>query len=372
MKRKSLTYITYQTFPADTANSMQTISNIKYLIKNGLEVKLYFPLREDASSANIDELKKFYSLDEEFESVGLKHNLPFGKLKFLESIWFHISHFLWSRKNVKKIIKLSTSDEIFFTRSDWILYFLSRQDKNIIFECHQTSKVRNWVLKRISKNKKVKVIFLNKNLQEYYKNLNLKNIVLHNGVDSVLFSRFINIKKIDNQVIYVGNLLRFGKKRDLDFIIEAFSSFDELKNYNLQIIGGPKKEAARLRELTKGNKFQNITITGRLDKEETAKRIMESSIGILINSGESLHSKEFTSPLKYFEYLFAKLNIIAVDFPAHKVLPYSENISFFKNDDHKGFINCIIESSSKNNIKNFQGITIDDRIKELLKFIENK
>ena len=372
MKRKSLTYITYQTFPADTANSIQTISNIKYLIKNGLNVKLYFPLREETSDSNIDELKKFYSIDEEFESVGLKHNLPFGKLKFLESIWFHISHFLWSRKNVKKIIKLSNSDETFFTRSDWVLYFLSRQEKNIIFECHQVSKVRSWVLKRISKNKKVKVIFLNKNLQTYYKSLNLNNKVLHNGVDSILFSKFINMKKNENQVIYVGNLLRFGKKRDLDFIIEAFSSFEELKDFNLQIIGGPEKEATRLRELTKENKFQNITITGRLDKEETAKKIMESSFGILINSGESLHSKEFTSPLKYFEYLFAKLNIVAVDFPAHRILPYSENISFFKHGDHKEFINCIIESSSKNNINNFKEISIDDRIKELLKFIENK
>ena len=372
MKRKSLTYITYQTFPADTANSIQTISNIKYLIKNGLEVKLYFPLREETSNDNIEELKKFYSIDEEFEAVGLKHNLPFGKIKFLNSIWFHISHFLWSRKNVKKIIKLNSSDEIFFTRSDWVLYFLSRQEKNVIFECHQISKVRNLILKKVSKNKKVKVIFLNKNLQEYYKNLNLKNIVLQNGVDSILFSRFINMKKNDNQVIYVGNLLRFGKKRGLDFIIEAFSSFDELKNFNLQIIGGPEKEAERLRELTKENDFRNITITGRLGKEETAKKIMESSIGVLINSGENLHSKEFTSPLKYFEYLFAKLNIVAVDFPAHRILPYSEKISFFRHGDHKEFINCVIESNSKDNIENFKGISIDDRIKKLLKFIENK
>ena len=372
MKTKSLTYITYQTFPADTANSIQTISNIKYLIKNGLEVKLYFPLREKTSSDNIDELKKFYSIDEEFESIGLKHNLPFGKLKFLESIWFHISHFLWSKKNVKKIIKLSTSDEIFFTRSDWVLYFLSKNNKSVIFECHQISKIRNWVLKRVRNNEKVKVIFLNKNLQEYYQNLNLNNKVLHNGVDSILFSKFLNMKKNENQVIYVGNLLRFGKKRGLDFIIEAFSSFDELKNFNLQIIGGPEKEASRLRELIKENKFRNITVTGRLNKEETAKKIMESSIGVLINSDESLHSKEFTSPLKYFEYLFAKLKIIAVDFPAHKILPYSENISFFKNDDHKEFIKCIIESNSKNNTENYKGISIDDRIKELLKFIKNK
>ena len=43
---KNLLHVTYQTFPAQTANSLQTISNIRYLIKNGLQVSLYFPLRE--------------------------------------------------------------------------------------------------------------------------------------------------------------------------------------------------------------------------------------------------------------------------------------------------------------------------------------
>ena len=43
---KILNYITYQTFPADTANSLQTISNLKYFVKNSYDVYLYFPLRE--------------------------------------------------------------------------------------------------------------------------------------------------------------------------------------------------------------------------------------------------------------------------------------------------------------------------------------
>jgi len=371
MKTKSLTYVTYQTFPAETANSLQTISNIQYFVKNGLDVKLYFPLREKNSSDNINVLKKFYSFNEEFKTFGLKHNLPFGKIKFLEPIWFHISHFIWSKKNVKNIIKLSPNDEIFFTRSDWVLYFLAKQDKNVIFECHQISKIRNWVLKRISKNNKVKIIFLNNNLEKYYQNLNLNNRVMHSAVDSVLFSKFNNIKQKENQVVYVGNLLRFGKKRDLDFLIEAFSSYGELKKYNLQLIGGPKKEALRLQSIVKKNKFENITVTGRLNREETAKKIMESSIGILINTSENNHSREFTSPLKYFEYLFAKLNIVAVDFPSHRDLPYSDNILFFKKGDYGEFVNCVIKTGSKNNLINFKGITIDDRVKEIIKFVEN-
>ena len=144
-----------------------------------------------------------------------------------------------------------------------------------------------------------------------------------------------------------------------------------MKKYNLQIIGGPNKEASRLQKIVKENKFENITVTGRLNREETAEKIMESSIGILINTGETAHSRDFTSPLKYFEYLFAKLNIVAVDFPAHRILPYAGNISFFKKDDFRGFINCIMKPDSTNNLENFKGISLDDRVKEIIKFVEN-
>ena len=45
-----ISYITYQSFPAETANSIQTISNILELVKQGHEVSLVFPDREQNSS----------------------------------------------------------------------------------------------------------------------------------------------------------------------------------------------------------------------------------------------------------------------------------------------------------------------------------
>ena len=57
----NLKYVTYQSFPANTANSIQTISNIVHLVKNQTSVDLYFPLRENQSSDNLIELQKFYN-----------------------------------------------------------------------------------------------------------------------------------------------------------------------------------------------------------------------------------------------------------------------------------------------------------------------
>ena len=93
---KNLVYLTYQSFPSTQANSLQSITNIKYIVKEGVPVKLIFPLREKSSKGDISSLQNHYNFKESFEVIGTKHYLPFGKIKFGEKVWFLISHFLWS------------------------------------------------------------------------------------------------------------------------------------------------------------------------------------------------------------------------------------------------------------------------------------
>ena len=59
---KVINYISYQSFPAETANSLQTISNLKYLKKNNYEVRLFFPLREKNSSDDLKTIQKHVSI----------------------------------------------------------------------------------------------------------------------------------------------------------------------------------------------------------------------------------------------------------------------------------------------------------------------
>ena len=51
MKSKII-YLTYQTFPSDTANTIQTIDNAKYICQSGHEIIIVFPLRSKFSSDN--------------------------------------------------------------------------------------------------------------------------------------------------------------------------------------------------------------------------------------------------------------------------------------------------------------------------------
>ena len=76
MSDNKLVYITYQTFPSEKANTIQTIENLKYLSKNNLKTTLIFPLREKISSDDNEVLKKYYNLNEDIKFLGTNHNLP--------------------------------------------------------------------------------------------------------------------------------------------------------------------------------------------------------------------------------------------------------------------------------------------------------
>jgi glycosyltransferase involved in cell wall biosynthesis len=370
--QEEICYLTYQSFPAETANSLQTISNIKYLVKNGVDVELIFPLREKKSNASIEKIKAHYSIREDFKVTGMKHFLPFGRVKIFEGFFFHISHFLWSFFVVTFKIK-KTKDKKFITRSDWILYFLARKDCKVLFECHQTSKVRTFIINRSKSFSNVKFIFLNEHLQAYYKMDGKNSQVLHNGVDAEMFNN--SISKLDDNregLIFVGNLRRFNESRGIDFIVDAFKNSKFLQDHKLSIIGGPDQEAQKLKEkIEELNLQESITVTGRLGRSEIAEVYANANIGILINSSSNQHSYKYTSPLKYFEYLYMGLKVIGVDFPSHRSLPKNDEINFFQENNISSFETAVKQSLEKNQPVNTdkEDFSLDTRARKIINFL---
>ena len=365
-----LVYITYQTFPADTANSLQTISNIKYFIKNKVDVDLIFPLRNSQSTDKLETLQEYYGIKENFKCIGIKHPYPHGKIRIFQALSFHISHLFWARKTTRNLLNMYDKNTQFFTRSDWVAYFLAKKGFEILFECHQTSKVRNYVIKNIKNYKNVKFVFLNENLSKFYKDP-LNSIVAHNGVDSEMF-KGAKITKIKNSIVFVGNLSRFNKPRGLESFVKYFCSSDLNGIFSLDIVGGPEAQATKLKKIIEKYKLEkSVKVHGRLSRKKTIEMLEKSSIGLLINSQDNSHSYEFTSPLKYFEYLYANLNVIAVDFPSHRMLPYADKILFYDLDDEKSFINSLKQAENLNslNLKELSSITLDSRAKKILKFL---
>ena len=367
-----LIYLTYQTFPANTANSLQTITMLKYFSRSSYDVELIFPNRADNSSGDIQILQKHYDFKESYDVTLTKHNYPFRDYKTkvsFKKLRFHISHFLWSLDVVEKVVKNNDADTLFLTRSDWVFYFLSRKNKNVTFECHQTSKIRKFVISRAIKYPNSKVIFTNELLKkEFFNNdlFNNKIMVAHNSYDGDFFTDK-NKVKIANKVIFVGNLLRFEGNRGIDFLIDVFNDV-RLKNHTLEIIGGPENIK---NELQRKLKNSNVQLSGRKDRVETIKSMLNSYVGVLINTSDNRHSTHHTSPLKFFEYLQSGLNVVAVDFPSHRNLPFSDQIYFFKEKDSESLITAILKASEEisNIYSNLDKHSYKERAKKILQFI---
>jgi len=366
---KVINYISYQSFPAETANSLQTISNLKYLKKNDYGVRLFFPLREKDSTDDLKTIQKYYLLNEEIDINGIKHPYPFGKIKYFNKLLFHISHYLWAKSTTKKFNDEDYKNDFFLTRSDWILFFLAKKNYKIIFECHQYSKVRNFVFNKVASMDNVKVIFLNDFIRKEFSDVNTKNILLPSGVDLEIFNTSEVDIKASKKISFIGNLFRFGKERSLDMVINAFCS-PELKDYQLNIVGGPDTEAMKIRKLLSEKNISNIKVTGRLNRKEVVQELLSSSVGLLINAPDK-HSKYFTSPLKYFEYLAANLRVVAVDFPSHRLLPNQENIFYFDNNEDS-LIKAVKEACSSDFKEiDLKEISLDNRAKKIIKLFES-
>ena len=131
---RKITYITYQGIPSlsTIAHGIHTFSNIKYFAKNDYKVNLIFPLREKNSTTDINKLKNFYEIEEDFEIQATKHYLPFGRVRFLEKYMYIFSHIIWSFYVSNKISR--EKNLYVFTLSDWVFYFLSRKGINVVFE----------------------------------------------------------------------------------------------------------------------------------------------------------------------------------------------------------------------------------------------
>ena len=130
----------------------------------------------------------------------------------------------------------------------------------------------------------------------------------------------------------MGRLTRYGDKRNLVFLVNTFGS-KGLDKYKLVIVGGPTSSSIELKNYIEENNIKNVEILNHLPQSELIEFASKFQTGILINSGKSNNEKLYTSPLKYFEYLAIGFNILAVDFKSHRILPFSDRVSFFQEND---------------------------------------
>jgi len=362
---KSLIYITYQSFPAHTANSLQTMTHLNYFANEDLDVKLIFPLRNKESSSNIAELSKFYKFNSNIEIHGTIHPLPFKKIQILEKYMYIFSHYLWSYFTVERYYR-KNKNSFFFTRSEWVFYFLSKKKMNVIYECHQLSKNKKKLIKKSLSNKNSKVVYLTKEMSDELKGVSNENShVIPSGFDENIFKIIPEIKK-EKKIIYSGSMLRFGESRGLEKIIDYFHD-PFFENFKLLIVSNDLSKEQFENKFNCNIDSPNIEYIEKIDSLDLAKLINSCSIGLLINN-KSEHAERFTSPLKYFEYIACGLKVLSTNSVAHNELPFQENIYYFDLNNFEEFkylITGLFDSSETLN-QNVDDYSMSSRINKII------
>lgn len=370
-----LTYIANVRIPTEKAHGYQIAKMCDEFAKAGCEVELVIPERENLIK---DDIFSFYDLDKNFGVKKIK-SYDFSKFKG----WEKFSFYLQSLFFVLKLLRFNVNKrDIVYTRNPEIAYMFKLKGNKVIFEAHNWPDSKQWLYKKFIKRVD-KIIVITKFLkEEYVKNgsLSEKILVAPDGVDLGKFDIDLSKESARDKlklpqdkkiILYTGNLLKW---KGVDTLIEAGKL---LKDDSLiYIVGGSESYLKEYHEKISG--FDNITLIEAISHAQIPIWLKASDVLVLPNSGKEKISKNYTSPLKMFEYMASKRPIVASDLPSIREILNEKNAMLVESDNPESFVRGLkkvlqnkdlADILSKRALSDVQNYTWNKRAEKILKFI---
>ena len=286
-----INYISELNIPNKSAYSIHVMKMCESFSKLGHEVNLF-----TMKSENLQKIFKEYDIRYRFNILSVFNR--FRNLNFIVRILFTIKIF---SKNLNK-------DSIFISRSIIFALFASVLKKNVILELHHEitglTKFIYFFLKNLRLIQNLKYIFLHKELSNFY-NINPKKSIVLDDATNIESFKNIKIKKIKRTCVYIGS---FFEGKGIEQILRLAK-----KNKNIFFhIYGEKKY---LKLKTKG---KNVKIFDYVSYSKIPKILTQYEIALMpyqkkVKGRASIWLEKYMSPLKMFDYLSAKMIIIASD-----------------------------------------------------------
>jgi len=151
-----------------------------------------------------------------------------------------------------------------------------------------------------------------------------KLVIAHNGVDLENYSELPGTKEARAQlglppdkkiVCYSGNIY---EGRGTELLVESAL---KLKDVLFLIVGGLESDVARLRALADGKNARNVKLTGFVPHASVPLYLASADVLVMPYTPEvtikgGARAKDFTSPIKLFEYMAAAKPIVASSIPS--------------------------------------------------------
>lgn len=322
---RQVIYLSSAILPNRWANSYQTIKTCEALRRQGVDIELW-ALGKD----NSGQMAKAYGVSDISFLRILNKKFPGG---------MRPSHLTYSFKILKELRIIDRKDLILYSRETvmWLVLLFAKIFWGVpyVFEIHRKKSLtfydqarRTLVVKFASG-----LVVISRALLDFYKNKN-KNIRLaYCGVDPARFETSLGAEdekkffSFDERLIYLGYIGGFEDYQGLPVLLRAFSEVSASdKNLRLAIAGGKENEIERLKNTLSPDVFGKVKFLGHIPLSDVPR--FQKAVDILILPFCNMDAGG--SPVKMFEYMFARCPIVAADTPMIREVLNDSNALFFK------------------------------------------
>ncbi len=369
-------YVANSRFPSERAHMVQIVHMCNAFASTGNEVTLLVTNRQ----THIDEdPANFYgqSIKFKIEKVSIPDIVGHIKIvpKPLRPIAFMLQRILFTIK-VRGFLK-SNSFDYLYGRDEWILWLLSKIQKNpMVWESHEAK--FSFPVRKLF-NSDTKVVVISEGIRDFYTQQGIpesKMLVAHDGIDDTFFEPVIDqntarkklgLESNDKIAMYIGGLEDW---KGTDTFCQAAEMASNIK---FVAIGGKPEEVERYKQ-----KYPKVTFLGPRPYKDLKDNQQAADVLLVPNSSKSSLGAKYTSPLKLFAHMTSMKPIVASRVPSIENVLDDKECAFFAPDDPQSLtttIKDVIDNPDKaaqmaqaafNKSKSY---TWENRAKNIIKFI---
>lgn len=326
--------------PTEKAHGIQIMKMCQVFADQGIKLKLVVPKRKNEIK---EDIWKYYGQEPNFEIEYLKIT------DFMKFEIPRISFFLQGKSFLKSALSYLKKQEfdVIYSRDLSFIKHFGKLSNNVFCELHSLPK--SFSKKDLEKTEGI--ITITQGLKDVLVKKGIpknKIIVAPDGVD---FDKFnINISKeearkemnltLDDKIIlYVGHLYQW---KGAHILAKAAKLLE--KNVKVVFVGGTDEDIKEFKK--KYGNVKNIEIKGHLPYKLMPVWMKLADILVLPNSAKEEISRNWTSPMKMFEYMASQRPIVASDLPSIREVLNENNSVLVKPDNPKALaegINSVLK-----------------------------
>jgi|GEM_PF-360271 len=405
-------YLTNERFPTRDAVSIQQMHVVESFAQLGLDVTFIRPYYHDMSQFSDDDIRHFYGIDNNFDMKTIPSLLSMSKPRYGIDIGYGVD----GKENLKipviggmsvlastaayiiKNVLSGTFDEpaIIYSRNLNSTYVFCRHRRTwlrgkpvkIFVEAHaltqRPQRLFNYIIAQCDGIVSITNALKDDLVRTY--NIPPEHIyVAPDGVREIQSQdanssvsqvrQRLNLPLDKKIVVYSGG---FSRGKGVENAIRAAAHFNN--DVHFYLLGGAPKTIAEVKKMTNADQYQNVHLPGFIPPRDIASYQAAADV-LILPSTYDYSLREYTSPLKLFEYMAAGRPVVASDLPVFReVLRHKENgyLVEANPDALADGIRTVLSHPelakhiSSNAFNDVQKFTYHQRAKNIVNFLEEK